>query len=173
MIDYSVLNYNQLLKVNGAKGGSGGGGPSGPSGPSDSTSSNTNSSSGSGKGGSNNGQTSPSGDNSNEKNSIDNTNNPVIKEKFTSEGYELLSDKKDSTYTEGSRKEYMQSEFQVLSSDTDSFTVVKKEGRFEGVTDGQHSYNDYDIYTIVGKENGKVYMEAIDVDRDGKIDYAK
>ena len=30
-VDYTVLNYNQLLETNGAKGGSGGGGPSGPS----------------------------------------------------------------------------------------------------------------------------------------------
>lgn len=34
-VAYSVLNYEQLLKVNGAKGGSGGGGPSGPSSESD------------------------------------------------------------------------------------------------------------------------------------------
>ena len=39
MADYSVLDYDQLLKVNGAKGSSGG---SGPSGPSDGSSSNSN-----------------------------------------------------------------------------------------------------------------------------------
>ena len=41
--DYLVLNYEQLLKVNGAGGSSGGGGGGGPSGPSSSSSSSTSS----------------------------------------------------------------------------------------------------------------------------------
>ena len=43
MADYSVLDYDQLLKVNGAKGGSGGGGQSGPSSSSSSNSSSSSS----------------------------------------------------------------------------------------------------------------------------------
>ena len=136
--DYVVLSYEQLLQVNGAGGSSSGGG--GPSGPSEQNSSNT----------SNNSSSGPNG--------IDNTTNPTIIDKFTSAGYELLSDKKDSSYTDGSQKEYMQSQFEMLSAQ-------------DGVSDGNHSYNDYDTYTISG--GNKVYMEAIDINRDGKIDYVK
>ena len=149
--DYVVLSYEQLLQVNGAGGSSSGGG--GPSGPSEQNSSNT----------SNNSSSGPNG--------IDNTTNPTIIDKFTSAGYELLSDKKDSSYTtDGSQKEYMQSQFEMLSAQ-DGLEVTKCEGRFDGVSDGNHSYNDYDTYTISG--GNKVYMEAIDINRDGKIDYVK
>ena len=147
---YVVLSYEQLLQVNGAGGSSSGGG--GPSGPSEQNSSNT----------SNNSSSGPNG--------IDNTTNPTIIDKFTSAGYELLSDKKDSSYTDGSQKEYMQSQFEMLSAQ-DGLEVTKCEGRFDGVSDGNHSYNDYDTYTISG--GNKVYMEAIDINRDGKIDYVK
>ena len=149
--DYVVLSYEQLLQVNGAGGSSSGGG--GPSGPSEQNSSNT----------SNNSSSGPNG--------IDNTTNPTIIDKFTSAGYELLSDKKDSSYTtDGSQKEYMQSQFEMLSAQ-DGLEVTKCEGRFDGVSDGNHSYNDYDTYTISG--GNKVYMEAIDINRDGKIDYVR
>ena len=148
--DYVVLSYEQLLQVNGAGGSSSGGG--GPSGPSEQNFSNT----------SNNSSSGPNG--------IDNTTNPTIIDKFTSAGYELLSDKKDSSYTDGSQKEYMQSQFEMLSVQ-DGLEVTKCEGRFDGVSDGNHSYNDYDTYTISG--GNKVYMEAIDINRDGKIDYVK
>ena len=185
--DFSVLDYEQLLKVNGAGGGSSGGssGSSGSSssssGPSSSSSSSASDSpSGSSSGGKGNSQTSTSDKNSTQntdntptsQNIVDNTKNPTIVNKFTGAGYELLSDKKDEIYTEGSRKEYIQSEFEEISSDKDSFTVVKLEGRFEGVSDGTHSYNDYDQYTVIGKD-GKTYMEAIDINKDGKIDYVK
>ena len=151
--DYVVLSYEQLLQVNGAGGSSSGGG--GPSGPSEQPSNNT----------SNNSSSGPNG--------IDNTTNPTIIDKFTSAGYELLSDKKDSTYSAGSRKEYMQSEFDSLVSQTDLFTVVKKELSIEGVR-GEYNNpnNDYDQYTIVGSD-GKTYMQALDINRDGKIDYVR
>ena len=103
---------------------------------------------------------------------VDNSNNPVIVKTFTDAGYEQLSDKKDSTYTEGSRKDYMQSEFETFSSDSDSFNVIKKEERFEGVSNGINSYTDYDSYTIITNDGRKV-MEAIDVNGDGKIDYSR
>ena len=135
---YVVLSYEQLLQVNGAGGSSSGGG--GPSGPSEQNSSNT----------SNNSSSGPNG--------IDNTNQKDIVKYFTDSGYELLSDKKDSSYTDGSQKEYMQSQFEMLSAQ-------------DGLSDGNHSYNDYDTYTISG--GNKVYMEAIDINRDGKIDYVK
>ena len=147
---YVVLSYEQLLQVNGAGGSSSGGG--GPSGPSEQNSSNT----------SNNSSSGPNG--------IDNTNKKDIVKYFTDSGYELLSDKKDSSYTDGSQKEYMQSQFEMLSAQ-DGLEVTKCEGRFDGVSDGNHSYNDYDTYTISG--GNKVYMEAIDINRDGKIDYVK
>lgn len=147
---YVVLSYEQLLQVNGAGGSSSGGG--GPSGPSEQNSSNT----------SNNSSSGPNG--------IDNTNQKDIVKYFTDSGYELLSDKKDSSYTDGSQKEYMQSQFEMLSAQ-DGLEVTKCEGRFDGVSDGNHSYNDYDTYTISG--GNKVYMEAIDINRDGKIDYVK
>lgn len=147
-LDYSVLNYEQLLKVNGAKGS---GNPSGPSG---------------GNGGDNTNNDSTS------NTQIDNSNNPTIVQKFTESGYEQLSDKKDSTYTEGSRKDYIQSEFEIFNSDSDSFSVIKTEGRFEGVSNGTNSYTDYDSYTIITKD-GRVVMEAIDVNGDGKVDFVR
>ena len=147
---YVVLSYEQLLQVNGAGGSSSGGG--GPSGPSEQNSSNT----------SNNSSSGPNG--------IDNTNQKDIVKYFTDSGYELLSDKKDSSYTDGSHKEYMQSQFEMLSAQ-DGLELTKCEGRFDGVSDGNHSYNDYDTYTISG--GNKVYMEAIDINRDGKIDYVR
>ena len=184
-----ILSYDQLLQVNGAGGsgssGGGGGSPSGSSASSSSpssssstpSSSSSTSSSSSGKGSSQSSPSQGSSDSNSEKvpttqNAIDNTKNSEIVDKFTSSGYELLSDKKDNIYTEGSRKEYIQSEFENFSSNKDSFNVVKVEGRYEGVSDGVHSYNDYDIYTVIGKD-GKTYMEALDINRDGKIDYVK
>ncbi|MCR4736287.1 MAG: hypothetical protein K5829_14925 [Treponema sp.] len=150
-IDYSVLDYEQLLMVNGAGGKSGGSTSSGPS--------------------SSSSQQTPTQDSP--KNKIDNTYNKKIMDDFTGSGYELLSDKKDNTYTDGSRKEYMQSQFEILKSDTDSYSVIKKEERYPGVRgDPNHSYNDYDHYQIIGKD-GKLYMDAIDINRDGKIDYVK
>ena len=157
-LDYSVLNYEELLAVNGAKG------SSNPTGPSDSSIEINDSDI----------NNNPPSNEPTSKNPIDNTNNPEIVKEFTDRGYELLSDKKDSTYTDGSRKEYMQSQFEMFSSDPDSFTIIKKEVSFEGITDGKPDYpnNDYYEYTIFGK-NGKEYMKAIDVNRDGKIDYVK
>lgn len=148
--DYVVLSYEQLLQVNGAGGSSSGGG--GPSGPSEQPSNDA----------SNNSSSGPNG--------IDNTNQKDIVKHFTDSGYELLSDKKDSSYTDGSQKEYMQSQFEMLSAQ-DGLEVTKREVRFDGVSDGNHSYNDYDTYTISG--GNKIYMEAIDINRDGKIDYVR
>ena len=148
--DYVVLSYEQLLQVNGAGGSSSGGG--GPSGPSEQPSNDA----------SNNSSSGPNG--------IDNTKQKDIVKYFTDTGYELLSDKKDSSYTDGSQKEYMQSQFEMLSAQ-DGLEVTKREVRFDGVSDGNHSYNDYDTYTISG--GNKIYMEAIDINRDGKIDYVR
>ena len=127
-LDYSVLNYEQLLSVNGAGGSGRGGAQKGPS-------------------GNPNQQPQPNPTATTEKNQIDNTKHKDIVKKFTGSGYELLSDKKDKTYTDGSRKAYMQSQFEMLKSDTDSFSTVKQEGRFEGVRGGINvPYNDYDDY---------------------------
>ena len=65
-LDYSVLNYDQLLKVNGAKGSSSQGSASGNTG-----------------GANTNNEPSSS-------NTIDNSKNPTIVGKFTDSGYEYL-----------------------------------------------------------------------------------
>ena len=76
------------------------------------------------------------------------------------------------TNTAGSRKKFMQSEFETFCSDPDLFKVTKETYAVEGVYDGNHSYNDYDNYVIYGKD-GRIIMDAIDVNRDGIIDYVK
>ena len=58
-----------------------------------------------------------------------------------------------------------------MFSSQDFVTVYKSEEIFEGISDGVHSYNEYDHYIISGA--GQVLMEAIDVNKDGKIDYVK
>ena len=91
--DYYVLDYNQLLEVNGAKGESGGGGPSGPSSspssssPSNTSSSSSSSSSGSGKGGSSGGQSAPSSSTTNDTSTNIPTDTTSSSPAVTNDGY--------------------------------------------------------------------------------------
>ena len=91
--DYYVLDYNQLLEVNGAKGESGGGGPSGPSSspssssPSNTSSSSSSSSSGSGKGGSSGGQSAPSSSTTNDTSTNTPTDTTSSSPVVTNDGY--------------------------------------------------------------------------------------
>lgn len=191
--DYYILSYEELLMVNG-RGGSSGGGGGGPSGPSGgygtcagggaaTSSSGSNGGYGTCAGGGavtssnnnkvGNSESSQTTTESSTPNPIDNTNNETIVDYLTGIGYELLSDKKDNTYTLGSRKKYVQYEFDIYCSNSDSFSVIKKEGSFTGIRAGENMpNNDYDFYEIIGKD-GKMYMKAYDINRDGKIDYAK
>lgn len=102
---------------------------------------------------------------------IDRTDNEYIRYVLEQNGFFLLDKQKNDVYQEdGSERNYYQSLFESLQNDK-NFKTVTIEAAIQGNSSAGFGIEEYKEYTIFA--GNRIVFDGIDINNDGKIDYAK